>query len=127
MPPAHASAFSSAASRVVHGVRVHGLGVGPQTRCAHYDGPTDVVALRFACCGRWYPCHACHAAVADHAPEVWPRARFGTEAVLCGVCGHRLTIHAYLRASDTGAPSCPSCGAAFNPGCARHRGLYFET
>jgi uncharacterized CHY-type Zn-finger protein len=125
-PPETPSADAAAAPpRRVHGVLVYGLGVGPATRCAHYAGPTDVVALRFACCDRWYPCHACHAAVADHAAAVWPRARFDEAAVLCGACGHRLTARAYLRLGRD-APRCPACHAPFNPGCARHRHLYFE-
>lgn len=44
-------------------------------------------------------------------------------AVLCGVCGHQLTVIEYLDCGST----CPACGTAFNPGCARHRHLYFET
>ena len=93
-----------------------------QTRCAHYHGPTDVIAMRFRCCGEWFPCIECHREVAGHEVEVWPLAERDREAVLCGVCGRRLTIAEYLGCDST----CPACGAAFNPGCANHWHHYFE-
>nr|WP_321168892.1 CHY zinc finger protein [Halorubrum sp. CBA1125] len=94
----------------------------PETRCAHWDAPVDVVALRFGCCESYAPCFACHLAVADHEPDPWPRDRFDEPAVLCGVCGETLTARAYLDGDD----ACPHCGAAFNPGCRAHRDRYFE-
>ena len=107
----------------LHGVRVSGIGVDAQTRCAHYHAPFDVVALQFKCCGEWHPCIDCHRAVADHAVAVWPIAERSARAVLCGVCGARLAIDEYLAS----ASACPRCAAAFNPGCALHHHLYFET
>lgn len=104
-------------------VPVRGQGVGPETRCGHYAADVDVVAIRFYCCGTYFPCHACHDACADHAPEVWPRARFDRPAVLCGVCETELAIEDYIEAGDT----CPACGAGFNPNCADHYDRYFET
>ncbi|MFT4882227.1 MAG: putative CHY-type Zn-finger protein [Natronomonas sp.] len=101
---------------------VHGVAVGPETRCAHYQTERDVIALRFGCCARFYPCLSCHGGVADHEPEPWPRARFEEPAVLCGVCGSGLSARAYLNADHT----CPACGVAFNPGCADHYDQYFE-
>ena len=121
MPPAWSS--DTAAARCIHGCTVHGVHVGPQTRCHHYHSPRDVIAIRFACCGDWYPCHLCHALRTDHTARVWPRDAFDVEAILCGVCGHRLPIRAYL----SGPHACPSCEAAFNPGCAQHRPLYVAT
>jgi uncharacterized CHY-type Zn-finger protein len=109
-------------SRVIHGETVYGVAVDAATRCAHYCGATDVIAIRFHCCGRWYPCHACHRAHARHPATAWPVAEHGTRAILCGMCGHQLTIAEYL----AGDARCPSCGAAFNPGCTRHHHLYFE-
>ena len=113
----------SSAHRIVHGTKVYGVDVGPETRCAHYHGDTDIIAIRFACCDRFYACHACHKAVADHPAKVWPVSAFDTPAVLCGACGHILTVRNYLNSVST----CTSCGAAFNPGCSRHRHLYFAT
>lgn len=109
-------------SRTIHGTTVHGVDVDGATRCAHYHGPTDVVALRFYCCGRWYPCYQCHAAYAGHPPAVWPLDQRDARAVLCGVCGAELTIEGYLQSGSR----CPKCAAAFNPACAGHYHLYFE-
>lgn len=99
---------------------VHGAVVDAQTRCVHYASPLDVVAIRFACCGDYYPCHRCHAEFAGHPAKAWPASALDTRAVLCGVCRHVLTIAEYL-ATD----GCPHCGAPFNPGCRRHTRLYF--
>ncbi|GAB3413317.1 CHY zinc finger protein [Haloparvum alkalitolerans] len=103
-------------------VPLRGVAVDPETRCAHWDDPVDVVALRFGCCGAFYPCDRCHDAVADHPAEPWPRDRFSEPAVLCGVCGATMTPPEYFACGD----SCPDCGAAFNPGCRAHRDRYFE-
>jgi uncharacterized CHY-type Zn-finger protein len=100
---------------------VHGATVDDQTRCIHYRTELDVVAIKFACCGRYYPCHACHAEAESHAARRWPRGAGGEPAILCGVCRSELTIDAY-RATDV----CPACGAAFNPGCRLHAHLYFD-
>ncbi len=104
------------------GVPLRGVAVDADTRCRHWDEGVDVVALRFACCGAYYPCFECHAATTDHDAERWPRERFGDPAVLCGRCRTELTVEAYLDCADR----CPSCDAAFNPGCRAHRHLYFE-
>lgn len=103
-------------------VRIHGVDVGLETRCAHYHSDRDVVALRFACCEAFFPCHACHEAVTDHEAVPWPENRFDEPAVYCGVCRETLTAHDYLECAD----ACPRCGAAFNPGCRAHRDVYFE-
>lgn len=117
----------TADERTIHGATVRGVAVGPETRCAHYHGPRDIIAIRFACCGEWYPCHACHDACTGHDVTVWPHEAWSTEAVLCGMCGHRLTIRTYLHRARDGLHACPSCNAPFNPGCARHHSRYFAT
>ena len=101
---------------------VKGKLVDPQTRCEHYHGPLDVVAIKFPCCGTYYPCHLCHDAIADHKSFARPRASFGERAILCGVCSHELTVHEYLSCNYV----CPHCAAKFNPACANHAYLYFE-
>jgi uncharacterized CHY-type Zn-finger protein len=106
----------------VTGPEVRGPVVDDQTRCIHYRSELDVVAIRFACCGEYYPCHACHAETAGHPAEQWPVAARGERAVLCGACRTELTIAEYLEVDD-----CPHCGAGFNPGCRLHTELYFET
>lgn len=99
---------------------VRGPAIDAETRCVHYGSALDVVALRAPCCDAWYPCHLCHAAVADHPLEVIPRVEHHLPAALCGVCRATMSVPEYLAAD-----SCPSCGAAFNPGCAAHAHLYF--
>jgi uncharacterized CHY-type Zn-finger protein len=103
--------------------RVHGIDVDPQTRCRHYHGPTDIIAIKMKCCGEYYACKDCHEELAHHAIEVWPRAEWTTPAILCGNCGRELTIEKYLASNAT----CPHCAAAFNPRCANHYHFYFET
>ncbi|MDO5053095.1 MAG: CHY zinc finger protein, partial [Pseudoclavibacter sp.] len=95
--------------------------VDEQTRCVHYRTELDIVAIRFACCREYYPCHACHAETAGHPPERWPASAFEELAILCGACGSELTIRAYLDAA-----ACPHCAAPFNPRCALHRERYFH-
>ncbi|WP_412069477.1 CHY zinc finger protein [Rubrivirga sp. IMCC43871] len=103
-------------------VSLRGVDVDAETRCAHYDGPTDVIALRFGCCDTFAPCHRCHDETADHPAEVWPRDRFDEPSVLCGACRTTMTWPTYLASGHT----CPACGAAFNPGCAAHARHYAE-
>ena len=62
--------------RKVHGHAVQGIDVDAQTRCAHWQGPMDVIALRMKCCGAWFPCFECHAALAitPRRSGHWPSA-----------------------------------------------------
>ena len=101
---------------------VSGVDVDSETRCGHWNTDLDIIAIKFKCCGRWYPCFECHAELADHKPVVWPKGEFDEKAILCGACGHQMTINEYINC----ASSCPSCGSKFNPGCANHYHLYFE-
>lgn len=105
---------------------VHGLAVTPLTQCAHWHSARDVIAIKHKCCGTYYACISCHAALANHAPAVWPlrEQRGPARAVLCGRCGREWTVEEYLGCGNV----CPgeACGAAFNPGCAGHYELYFE-
>jgi uncharacterized CHY-type Zn-finger protein len=101
---------------------VLGVDLDPQTRCAHWRSPLDVIAIKMKCCGDYYACRDCHDALADHAARVWPTAEWDQTAVLCGVCGVELSVREYMACTNR----CPSCGAALNPGCRLHRHLYFE-
>jgi len=76
-----------------------------------------------ACCRAYYACRDCHEALADHPTQVWPKAQWDEPAVLCGACGTELSVNAYLGCGSV----CPACGAGFNPGCHKHRHLYFAT
>lgn len=101
--------------------RVLGKVVDEQTRCEHYRTPLDIVAIRFACCLEYYPCHACHDETAGHPAAQWPRTARQERAILCGACGTQLTIASYLDVT-----ACPACAAPFNPRCALHRERYFQ-
>jgi uncharacterized CHY-type Zn-finger protein len=81
-------------------MQVYGNTIDDQTRCVHYGGPTDVVAIKFVCCGRYYPCFQCHVEAETH---------------------EEMTITEY-HAVDR----CPGCSAQFNDGCRLHAHLYFE-
>ncbi|RYL95029.1 hypothetical protein EWI07_03100 [Sporolactobacillus sp. THM7-4] len=107
----------------VKSIEVKGIDVDQQTRCVHYHTERDIIAIKFKCCGTYYPCYKCHDALSDHPTERWRRDEFNQKAILCGSCGSELTIEEYLSCRST----CPKCGASFNPGCALHYSLYFDT
>ncbi|MHB8528662.1 MAG: CHY zinc finger protein [Caulobacteraceae bacterium] len=100
---------------------VHGRGLDGQTRCAHWRGPLDIIAIRMRCCRAWWACRACHDELAGHAAELWPVSEWDEAAVLCGACGAQMSVTAYLAC----ASRCPACEASFNPGCKTHHHLYF--
>jgi uncharacterized CHY-type Zn-finger protein len=102
---------------------VRGVNLDAQTRCAHYHGPTDIIAIKMKCCGEYYACKDCHMASTDHPIEVWPEAEWGEKAILCGACRTELTILEYLG----GGYRCVRCGAQFNPKCESHYHYYFAT
>jgi uncharacterized CHY-type Zn-finger protein len=101
---------------------VRGIELDPETRCAHWRSPLDIIAIKMKCCGVYYACKDCHDALADHVAQVWPRREWDQPAVLCGACGTELTVNQYLQSEN----ACPSCGTKFNPGCRNHHHLYFE-
>jgi uncharacterized CHY-type Zn-finger protein len=106
---------------LIGSVEVHGVGLDAHTRCEHYHGETDVVAIKMACCGSYYACIRCHEALAGHAALPWAADENSATAVLCGACGTELSIDAYVSAQS----SCPACQAQFNPRCELHWPLYF--
>jgi uncharacterized CHY-type Zn-finger protein len=103
--------------------KVYGKTVDEQTRCEHYHSPLDVIAIKFKCCDRYYPCYQCHEETAGHKAAVWDKIEWDEKAILCGVCKTELTIMEYMNAAN----QCPHCNAAFNPGCSKHYHLYFKT
>lgn len=100
---------------------VRGLHLDPQTRCLHYHGPADIIAIKMKCCAAYYACKNCHDALADHSIEVWPQNEWNQKGILCGACGTELTIAEYFQCNS----SCPACHAAFNPRCSNHHHFYF--
>lgn len=107
---------------IIHGIEVKGNNVDSQTQCAHYHKKVDIIAIKFKCCGEWFPCFKCHNENSDHQPEVWKDDELDEKAILCGVCGYQLKIEEYLNCDSI----CPKCRSAFNPNCANHYDLYFE-
>lgn len=102
-------------------LKVYGNTIDDQTRCSHYHNKVDVIAIKFKCCNKYYPCFKCHNENENHKVVVWPKNEFGKKAILCGVCKKELTIEAYLRAN-----SCPFCHTPFNPACEKHYDHYFD-
>jgi len=109
-------------NRTVHGIDVAGSEVDEETRCLHYHGVHDIIAIRFKCCQAWYPCFECHTELAGHAAERWAKDDSEVVAVLCGSCGKQLTVREYLECRS----ACPRCRHDFNPGCREDHHLYFE-
>ncbi|MGC1452608.1 MAG: CHY zinc finger protein [Candidatus Sulfotelmatobacter sp.] len=101
---------------------VRGVNLDPQTRCEHYHGPTDIIAIRMKCCGVYYACEDCHAAMAEHEITLWPENEWDQESILCDACGATLTILQYMQSEFR----CPSCGAQFKTACRNHYHLYFD-
>ncbi|GKV68203.1 hypothetical protein NCCP2716_07010 [Sporosarcina sp. NCCP-2716] len=107
----------------IHGQEVIGVQVDSETRCLHYHSEIDRIAIKFHCCDTYFPCYECHDELGCGKAEVWPHSRFAEKAVLCGACGHELSVSDYLAC----ASACPSCSAPFNPGCSLHADRYFGT
>lgn len=102
-------------------VPLRGVQVDRETRCAHYDGTQDVIALRFPCCDVYYPCFKCHRETTSHEAVRWPPDRRHERAILCGRCCKSLQITQYLQSPD----ECRNCETGFNPDCAAHHDRYF--
>ena len=107
----------------ISGIRVRGIDIDALTGCAHYRSELDVIAIKFKCCLSYYACFQCHQLEARHPAQIWLQAEFDEKALLCGACGGELTIRQYLNCQS----ACPACRAGFNPRCALHCHLYFET
>ncbi|TFE02478.1 CHY zinc finger protein [Jeotgalibacillus sp. R-1-5s-1] len=106
----------------IHGTNVYGPQIDHETRCTHYHTQLDIIAIKFYCCGRYYPCKSCHDEAGCGKHQVWPADQFDQKAILCGACGTELTINEYLNCDAV----CPSCHASFNPGCSLHKHYYFQ-
>lgn len=102
---------------------VHGIGMDNETRCTHYHSDLDIISIRMKCCGTYFACKDCHELLADHSIAVWPETEWDQTAILCGVCGHEMSIAEYMTSGDR----CPSCQAGFNPRCRNHYHFYFES
>ncbi|WKW45636.1 CHY zinc finger protein [Myroides sp. JBRI-B21084] len=103
-------------------IKVYGQTVDNETRCVHYHTQLDIIAIKFKCCRKYYPCYKCHQEAELHKPQVWGATEHNQKAILCGVCKHELTIAEYINSGN----KCIKCKANFNPGCSKHYHLYFE-
>jgi uncharacterized CHY-type Zn-finger protein len=102
-------------------MKIHGFLVDSHTRCSHYHGETDIIAIKFKCCGEYYPCYKCHDESVSHERKPWPKEEFFEKAIFCGNCQTECSIEEYMKTQN-----CPNCDAAFNPNCQFHYDLYFE-
>ncbi|WP_010096223.1 CHY zinc finger protein [Ornithinibacillus scapharcae] len=102
-------------------ITVYGPTVDNQTRCKHYHSKQDVIAIKFKCCDKYYPCYQCHQECEEHEIMVWEKNEFEVKAILCGVCEIEHTISEYMNTSR-----CLQCNAEFNEGCSNHYHLYFQ-
>lgn len=102
---------------------VKGNVVDEKTRCVHYHSELDIIAIKFACCGQYYPCYFCHLEGENHPVTRWSRQHLHEKVILCGVCRHEMMLKDYL----SGTGDCPFCQATFNPGCQKHWHYYFDS
>lgn len=102
-------------------IKVYGPVVDEETRCVHYHTSLDIIAIKFKCCGRFYPCYKCHEESESHPIERWQQKEFIEQAILCGHCKNTLSIKEYMQSTN-----CPHCGAKFNSRCKAHYHIYFD-
>lgn len=116
--------------------------IDDETRCKHYHNENDIIAIKFKCCGIYYPCYECHNEFNDppaslgseipkntgdnsnttepHSIERWNKNDLHHQLViLCGKCKKEMTFDDY-------SPLVCECGGQFNPGCKLHYDLYFD-
>lgn len=103
-------------------MKIFGSVIDSHTRCTHYHSQNDIIAIKFACCGDYYPCFECHAEHADHQAQRWTAESLNVKAILCGNCKTEWTIGEYF----TSHKSCPLCQHSFNAKCKNHWSLYFD-
>jgi uncharacterized CHY-type Zn-finger protein len=103
-------------------VQVLGKVIDNKTRCVHYHQADDIIAIKFKCCGEYYPCHACHDETTNHQSAKWLKNELNEKAILCGACNEELTIVEYFSCGN----KCPRCNAPFNSNCKLHYSKYFD-
>lgn len=105
-------------------MRVYGQLVDDETRCSHYHSLLDIIAIRFKCCCKYYPCYLCHQELESHQPIVWSKLEQSEvqDVILCGKCKSPMSVSDYFNSKS----KCPKCSSYFNPKCELHYNLYFE-
>lgn len=99
----------------------YGKTVDDETRCVHYNTEKDIIAIKFKCCGKYYPCYKCHDECENHIVIRWGTNEFNKKAILCGVCNTEHAINEYLNTDR-----CKACNSEFNSNCRNHYHLYFD-
>ena len=67
-----------------------------ETRCAHYHTEIDRIAIKFYCCDTIIPCYECHEETVVETEPSGQKKNSTKKAILCGACGHELTVEEYL-------------------------------
>ncbi|WIZ15667.1 CHY zinc finger protein [Staphylococcus aureus] len=55
--------------------KVYGSLIDTETRCRHYFTEEDIIAIKFKCCNKYYPCYKCHNEFEKHAIERCPNCQ----------------------------------------------------
>ena len=77
--------------------QIHGLSVTPLTQCTHWHSALDIIAIKHACCQKFYACISCHNALESHDPQVWGVRDRDEKTVFCGACKGVLGVGEYMR------------------------------
>lgn len=56
--------------------KIYGSVIDKETRCTHYHSFLDVIAIKFKCCNKYYPCYKCHEEHESHAIKRWTEKEF---------------------------------------------------
>jgi uncharacterized CHY-type Zn-finger protein len=104
-------------------IKINGTLVDNQTRCMHYNSALDIIAIKHACCKKYYACIQCHNESEAHEADIWKLKEQHTKAIFCGACKTEMSIENYLNCNN----ECPYCKSLFNPKCSNHYPLYFES
>ncbi|EHJ08010.1 CHY zinc finger protein [Staphylococcus simiae] len=101
--------------------KIFGSIIDSESRCKHYHTGLDIIAIKFKCCQKYYPCYKCHNEHESHQIKRWPESQFNEHVIFCGACKHEMTINDYMLVEN-----CPHCHSHFNQRCKFHYHLYFE-
>lgn len=105
---------------------VRGFPIDNETRCIHWKGPNDIIALKFKCCPTvFFPCYTCHNVATTHKIEKFDlNIDYNVKCILCGHCKSQLTFKQYTTFQND--LQCPMCKHKFNQSCKLHYNLYFN-
>ncbi|KAH3900132.1 Hot13p SCDLUD_003100 [Saccharomycodes ludwigii] len=102
---------------------ISGKLVDEKSRCIHWHGDLDIIALKFKCCpNTYYSCYTCHQELCNHKVEKYNRLDNKVNLIICGNCRKEFTFQEYV----TSDYKCLNCKQKFNPGCKLHYDMYFK-